>query len=345
MIAAGEQLSVQESLGFEVDALEVLGGLRTALTAVLTSFSGVRKPADLQKLFKLDWTLSWQVFQIAGPVQNDAAILGIGSKVPSRASLKRFLDAAEAKGVDAAKVERVWLAFDRFENLVEVHAGDRSSFISMVSAASGFDAEWLATDAQHRRNTFRATSHLVGMQAMAKHICGIIDEAPDGRSWNIAVVVGYVGLRMLRAMPSALVFRMRMTKPQVRPLIKRVPLGTDPDKANGYLLADFSTASMPSLVTRELDAGWLVTEIENPRVGNQGACSLRFGTGYLGHPVPGVGDAANDASFASDVVVDKPVEVIVSDLLVKPGIMRGATPTAEVWLVRKPAIARHSPAI
>jgi len=312
---------------FDVAATGVLLALRTAVANVLSAVGGLRKPADLQKSFKLDWTLSWQLFQVAWGASGNNSPLSVGANVPSRTSLKKFLDSARSRGVDEAKVERVWDSYEQFERLVEVHAGDRTSFNSMVSAAAGMDTEWVTADAQHRRNAYRAMSHVVGMQARAKHNCGICNESPDGQAWNLGFVVGYVGLRMLRALPKALVFRSRIIAPSTRQQVRRHGLGP----ADGYLMPAFSSDPLPRMTLREMDAGWITSELDSPAVGNLGACTLRFGTAYLGHPVPGA-PGTSDHNFDADVVVDKPVEVLISDCLVKPGLMRGARPTAEVLL-------------
>jgi hypothetical protein len=321
--------SVAEIVVIDVDAAQVLGALRTSIANVLATAGGVRKPADLQRSFKLDGTLSWQIFQISGMRGGDGAIIARGANVPSRTSLKKFLEAAKKKGIEAAKVDRVWSDYERFEQLVDVHAGDRTSFNSMVSAVGNVDEEWVANNAQHARNAYRSMSHATGMQARTKMICGIYNPSDDQERWNFGILVGYVGLRVLRAAPSVQVFRMRVTEPHVRRVIQREPFGLS-KAGNGYLLEDFSSQPLPPFRMKELDAGWLVGELDNPDVGNLGASTMYFGTAYYNHPIPGLGN--NDKIFSGDVVADKPVEVIISDALIKPGMMRGAKPTAEMFL-------------
>lgn len=315
---------------FDTEASEVMAGLRSSVANVLAAVGGVRKPADLQKSFRLDWTLSWQLFQVAGSGGVGGSALSAGSNVPSRTSLKKFLEAAQSRGIESAKVERVWTEYERFERLVDTHAGDRTTFNSMVSAAAGMDEEWITADSQHRRNAFRAMSHAVGMQARAKHICGIFSPSSSEKTWDFAVVSGYVGLRMLRPLASALVFRMRIVDPATRHLARRQGLGEQPELGGGFLISEFSTKPLPQLRTRDLDAGWVVSELDRPNVGNLGATTLRFGTAYYNHPAPGSAPGC-PATFNADVVIDKPVEVIISDALVKPGMMDGK-PVPEVFL-------------
>jgi hypothetical protein len=324
-------------LTFDVDAAQVLGALRTSIANVLATAGGVRKPADLQKSFKLDGTLSWQIFQISGMRGGDGVALARGANVPSRTSLKKFLEAAKSRGIDAAKVERVWSDYERFEKLVDVHAGDRTSFNSMVSAAGvssagNLDDEWMAANAQHARNAFRSMSHATGMQAKTKMICGIYNENESAMKdrWDISVVVGYVGLRLLRPSPTVQVFRIRMVEPDLRSFVQREPLGLS-DAGKGYLLEDFATKPLPAFAMKELDAGWLVGELNDPDVGNLGASTMPFGVVYRHLPIPGSAELPNKTENA-DVVADKPVELILCDCMVKPGMMRGARPTAEVFL-------------
>jgi len=315
---------------FDVDAAQVLGALRTSIANVLATAGGVRKPADLQKSFKLDGTLSWQIFQISGMRGGDGATLSRGANVPSRTSLKKFLEAAKSRGIEPAKVDRVWSDYEQFEKLVDLHAGDRTSFNSMVSAAGNIDEEWMATNAQHARNAYRAMSHATGMQARTKMICGIYNESSMKDRWDVNILVGYVGLRLLRPSPTVQVFRIRMVEPDLRSFVQREPIGIS-KAGNGYLLEEFATRPLPPFTMKELDAGWLVGELKDPDVGNLGASTMPFGVVYRHLPIPGSAELPNKIENA-DVVADKPVEVIICDCMVKPGMMRGAKPTAEVFL-------------
>ncbi len=320
-----------ERARFDVDASRVLGALRTSIANVIATAGGVRKPADLQKSFKLDWTLSWQLFQVAGTRGggNDGGAVARGANVPSRTSLKKFLEAARSHGIEAAKVERVWADYEQFERLVDVHAGDRTSFNSMVSAVASIDEEWIATNAQHLRNAYRAMSHVTGMQAKAKMSCGILQTTPDATGWDIATIVGYVGLRTLRAVKTVQVFRNRLVPKQIRGRIRREPLALNA-AGNGFLLEAFASKPLNHFKMSELDDGWLVGELNRPEIGNLGASTMHFGTVYRDYPVPGLNN--DDHIYTTDVTVDKPVEVMINDMIVQPGIMKDVKPSAEMFL-------------
>src|SRR6185503_4219101 len=83
---------------FHADASAVLSSLRTSVADVLCALPAVRKPADLRKCLHLDWTLAWQLFQVADLGNEPVPLLAAGPVVPSRTSLKKFLDRAAANG-------------------------------------------------------------------------------------------------------------------------------------------------------------------------------------------------------------------------------------------------------
>ncbi len=320
--------AVADLVEFHADAIDVLNHLRASVAGVLASVGGMRKPADLQRSFNIDSTLSWQLFHVGSPIRDDATTLAAGAKIPGRASLKRFLKAAESRGVGLEKIERVWSNFERFERLVETHANDRVSFVSMVSAAAGMDADWLAADLQHRRNIFRGLSHIVGMQELCKHACSIEYSEPDGRRLTSALVVGHVGLRLLRPQQKVLVLRLRWINPTARTQLSLHGLGEESGGGGGFLLPEFSTDPLPALTTHNADAGWVVTEMENPVVGNRGACTLRFGSVWRGRSSQDIGIDGK----VTDMVVDHPTEVLIMDSLIEADMIRDAKPSVQVSL-------------
>jgi hypothetical protein len=307
---------------FHVEASEVLTELRSSVTDLLASAGGLRKPSELQKLFRLEPTLSWQIFQVAGANLRD--VLSVGPSVPSRSALKKFLAAAVERGVDSAKVDRVWTDYKRFEDLIDVHAGDRTSFNSMAAAASGSSEDSEAVDLAHRRNGFRTMSHVLGIQAAAKVSLGIINESSDANCWEIAVLQGHLALRILRRMPAVNLFSARLRELGSGTMLAQEPLCVD-EAVGGHLLEKYSTPNLPPLKVRDIE-GLRVITLQNPEIGNLGSTSAIFGTRCRNHPIP----SGEKKEFWTAVGVYKPVELILSDVLVNPKIMRGALPSQEV---------------
>src|SRR5262247_2245006 len=110
---------VGPSSSFADEAGIVMSRLRAAIAKLVEATpNGARKSQDLQKLFGIDGKLSWQVFKLAGP--GDA--LSLAPHVPSATAMRRLLTAAKQHGISKQRVEAVRTAYERFEQLVEVHA-------------------------------------------------------------------------------------------------------------------------------------------------------------------------------------------------------------------------------
>src|SRR5688572_20328636 len=124
-----------------------------------SAHGGVRKSRDVQKLLGVDTRLSWQIFKLAGP--GDA--LSLAPHVPSSSSMKRLLEAARERGISATRVDHVRDAYEKFERLVETHAGDRTSFQSMARGRGDHD-DIAQTDVRHRKARFQADRHYAGAE-------------------------------------------------------------------------------------------------------------------------------------------------------------------------------------
>ncbi len=313
-----------DSATFENEASAVLGALKSAVANVLASFGDVHKPADLQKTLALDWKLSWQLFRLAG---SGLDVLSAGPHVPTPPAVAKFLAAAVTRGVVPLKIERARTEFDRFEQLVARHAGDRLSFNSMIAAAAAMDDEWEVGDTQHRRNTFRGMSHATGLQAKVKLGCNIFNYGRTSSLIDVATLTGYLGLRMFRPLPLVQVFRSRLAEVVDSEQLTRDPLDIE-GTGSGYLLENFSSRPLPAFSMRDVDAGWVVGQLENPLVGNLGVSTLLFGIVYRN-----LRSEPESQSVASvEVSVDKPVELVLNDLLAAPGLVGEKQPHAEVFL-------------
>ena len=120
------------SATFEQDATEVLTSLKGVLKTIIAAL-GVRRAVELQRALNLQHTLCWQIFKLI----NERSVLAAGASVPSRASITRFTTAAAKGGVPSEVIKQLSSAYDEFERLIERHAGDRTSFKSLVASAAG----------------------------------------------------------------------------------------------------------------------------------------------------------------------------------------------------------------
>src|SRR5947207_3498278 len=154
------------STAFPAEAHDVLRRLRRAVAEMFDHVpGGIAKSRDVQKLFGVSTKLSWQIFKLAGP--GDA--LSLAPHVPKEAAMRRVLDGAQKFGVAARLINEVRAAYSAFEELIETHAGDRTSFESMARGLSGANDAG-QSDLQHRKAIFRGHSHFWGAQVETRVI-------------------------------------------------------------------------------------------------------------------------------------------------------------------------------
>lgn len=291
--------------------------LRSRVALVLADLGTFRRPADIQKTFDLDKTLGRQLFRVIQTPQ----VLEAGAAVPSRTSMRRFLEAAQKRGAPLAKVDEVWTAYQGFEHLVEKHAGDRVSFNSMVTAISADDDEWHVADTQHRRNAYRALSHATGMQSKTKLSCIVVNMHRGAPSFDLCQLGGFVGLRVLRPHDAIRVHGFAAAQSFESNVIS---LG---DPSRGNLLEPFSSHPLPplSVVASQNHRNYRNVLLTNPQVGNTGTSNLFFGEA-LTRLNP------RSESFAFQNTTRVPVELLLYDLLVRPDSLPPCKPTLQSYL-------------
>jgi hypothetical protein len=305
---------------FRAEASEVLTSLRNSVADTLSELGNFTKPAEVQRSLRLDKTLSRQVFKLACTSEAMAS----GNVVPSRTSILRFLDVAKGRGIGIEKVQGVLAAYEQFERLIQTHAGDRVTFNSMVAAAAGVDDEWLASDAQHRRNAFRALSHTMGVQIKTRLQLFIINGEDGASDCQVAAIGGCIGLRVLRPMPSVRVHGIALSSVRDPAGVFWEPLGLT-STVGGHLLDPFCSKPLPALNVSEGNDRtgiWRSIEISQPEVGNLGTSTLIFGT--VCHKLPIAGEPMRVHSRSN-----KPTEVLILDVLVNPRLFVGKRPSAQ----------------
>ena len=295
---------------FEREATQVLSEVRKLLDAMLAKL-GVRRPIELQRLLNLDATLSWQISKVAG----DGDVLSEGAAMPSRGSLDKFTAGAARHGVEADQIELLADAYGRFERLVKKHAGDRTTFNSLVTAAGGLSDEWVAADLQHRRNMYRGQSHAMGVQARTRLMAFVL--APDAGTglYEMAVLNGYVNVRTLRALDRIRVYGARLQVTEADPenaVVRWQPV----EARDNFLFERFTSRPLPRLEFKSGTDGaerWAETALVRPEIGNVGTATVMFGERCTLRALPTHFERLNTL----------PTEVSILDLIVPPGLLDG----------------------
>jgi hypothetical protein len=199
---------------FELEATEVLTALQSAIQKVIAQFpEPIRKSTDLQKSLQLDTKLAWQLYKFS----EAESAFSASPMLPGLLPLERFLHASAKRGISPALLVKVREHFNEFEHFVELRAGSRASFNSMVGAGNR-DAR--AVDLYHSKAVFRAAAHFRGVQTNTHCITMMLHpsmKAPGGL--DLATLSYKLGVRRLR--------------PDVRVMLSTVhktPPGNEPDK-------------------------------------------------------------------------------------------------------------------
>ena len=196
------------STAFPAEAHDVLRRLRRAVAEMFDHVpGGIAKSRDVQKLFGVSTKLSWQIFKLAGP--GDA--LSLAPHVPKEAAMRRVLDGAKKYGVPTGLITEVRDAYSAFEELIQTHAGDRTSFESMASGLSLGDGAQV--DVQHRKAIFRGHSHYWGAQVETRVITHLMHPTDTPGRYDLAAVRSKFGLRRLRQESEVTVDSIRMYPP------------------------------------------------------------------------------------------------------------------------------------
>ena len=318
-------------VGLHEEAVSVLGELRVALGAVVRSVAGSpRRATDLQKALKIDSKLAWALFKVATAPDPLAA----GVFVPGTGPMAKVLGAAAKKGVPREAIDRARAAHERFEAMVERHAGDRASFDSMITDLAGEPSD--SMDLVGKRTAFRANGRLWGVQARCGMSCSIIQpsgELPGGL--DAIRLTGRLGLRQLRAGKTMRTeFRTRVTQnagtDSAVGIGRQVPIDPEGilDDAGGIsLLRPFCSLPLPEFRS-EIDAeGWLRTELMSRGLGNTAAVDYFMGSVLYGYMPSLVGTPDGPRWFS---LIATPMEVVYQDLLIHDDAFAASDPGTPV---------------
>lgn len=272
---------------------------------------GVRKSRDLQKHFGVDAKLSWQVFRLV----SSADPLQASPHVPSANTMRKLLDAARKRGAAEVVIGAVADAYAAFEQHVELHAGDRSSFDSMLSSASDSD-EAAAIDLDHRRAIFEGHRHIWGVEVQTFVRAVIMYPGQTRGLLDYANIRSKLGLKRLRADAPVRVDAVKLYKPGAdEDRFDRDHF--DPEAARHHgapIIPAFSSSPLPELQMETLADGRIATNLVGDAVGRLGASDLTFGTVFRNAPLSKRSDGR--MGFASSSMSSSPTRLAVLDVLV-----------------------------
>ncbi|MCK5842780.1 MAG: hypothetical protein KAH31_11455 [Candidatus Sabulitectum sp.] len=253
-------------------AQECLTGLKNAVTDILLALPGeLEQPRDVYKTLGIDRMIGWNIFKLH---ELDDCFLSV-RHIPRKAAFKGFLRAASRQGVADSLLSAAEKNFNLFEDLVELHAGDRPSMEMMLLAYSEEGSRQASLD--HRKLAFSGNRYLYGLEAMTRLTISLFEPTEDSSRWKLTLVKGSFGLRRNRPdIPWFYVHPRIFTEFEGQPHSPRSrPLSEPFDSGSLPYYAEFCDCSLPTVSSR---GGFVesVEEIFPLETGNAGLMDLVF---------------------------------------------------------------------
>ncbi len=287
-------------------AQECIFGLKGAVTEILQALPGdLEQPRDVYKTLGIDRMIGWNIFKLH---ETEDCFLSV-RHIPRKAAFKGFLRAASRKGVTDSLLVAAEENFVLFEELVELHAGDRPSMEMMLLAYSEEGTSQASID--HRKLAFTGNRFLYGLEARTRLTVSLFEPTDSPSDWKLTLLKGSFGLRRNRPDIPWFYIRPRVFtefegqphSPDSKPLI---------EPANGSSLpyyTQFCNCSLPGITSRSRFVE-SVEEIFPLETGNAGLMDLVFA-----EVVDLRGFIMNEASSTSAKVIT-PCHLAAMDIIV-----------------------------
>ncbi|MCC6320738.1 MAG: hypothetical protein IT438_04800 [Phycisphaerales bacterium] len=277
---------------FGHDADKALSALRLALGAVLRALPAeARSAAELAKLLGLNRKIAWQVWRIA-----DAEERSPLQVLPGPVALEGFLLACAGEGVSVELLDEARAAIRRFDDLAELHGGDRASLMTLLRQSRGGrgeGAEWgepghegLAAAERAaesvRRRAYQANGEIWGIQTRAYFASAILAPGSMPGRLDDLSLAGEMGVRRLRTEAVRVISGMGFYSAKARKAdaaqFPARPL-VEVDPATGLIepmLPRFTSARVRAIAS-EPDAGQTRVELVESPVGLRGEVDFVLG--------------------------------------------------------------------
>ncbi|MCH2133547.1 MAG: hypothetical protein MK116_07340 [Phycisphaerales bacterium] len=309
---------------FEDVATETLKRVQEAFVQLIAAVPGpTDRPSEIQKTLNLHKTLAWKVSKII----ESTDMAGVYSRLPGQAAVVKILSSARSTGVPQPRIEAVQSALTELDKFVNKHAGHRDTLESILSQLSSEDAS--VADLGYRKDGFRATSHVFGIQArtIVRSVIAYPSQTKD--MLDTAILFGAVDFMRLRSDRPWRINRWRPTDNDGQPIpVNLQPI--EPDKSGlTPLLKKFCSKPLPTVRRRIEDDQAISDEVAAGRIGTPGAISY-----FSGEYIPELMHSYrtdDDGIFAQNLELRTPCRTVVFDHLVHRDLFGRVSPQLRVF--------------
>lgn len=316
--------TMQATPDFEVHARTVTTRVRGAFASLLSSVGA--DPTDPQSIGKhagLNKNLAWKLSKIV-LAEDPATVL---DQMPGAAGLKILLDRTQQAGANSELLDETQQAIDAFEQLIQVHSGDRETLEMMTTELSSSNRK--ERDEQHRKAFFQGASYVWGAQARVNQKIILIAPGTKTNHLDLGIINAFHDFRRLRPDVHWVMSLRRLFDDRGKEVPHNIeavdPHYSDPQAAP--LLPEFCSQPLPDLVRYDDGPGHVVYELGKGRIGNTGAITCALGT--ITRNIPSYATPGNEwgGHLATS---DTPAEFMIVDLLVHQDLSFAIPPQAEL---------------
>jgi hypothetical protein len=314
----------QRTLPLEQRLSQAAESLRQALKDVIREVPvTVKKPAEFQRVLKLDRSLSSRLLR-AVQLHDPLASL---HRMPGPYGVRLLLTAAGKAAVDRQLIGRAEQALTAVEGLVTAEFGD---WKELEAAISG----WLPDTREqfemaNRQAAFRAMSNIKGVTAEAEVSVTLIHPGSANADWvDRAGITGICRMKRLRpGTPMGLLHGSSIAPP---PGTQRLSLDGKPiDPEHGApLLRDFSSVPTPKFAVR-VEGDTVHYVLQGDDVGLGSVVELLFADIMRGrYPAH---SSVSPRPATPGALIDIPVKTLIVDVLVHEDVWPGVEPELRMY--------------
>ncbi len=309
---------------FEEALDQAFQGVRGALTELLVSVrADATKPQDMARRFRINKNLAWKISKIVTVTDPHAVV----TNLPGPAGMNTVLSAFSSGGAPDQQVEAAREAVDRFDRMVEVHVGDRST-LELVLSSKAPDKVPQEQLHQTRKMAFQGNSCIWGIQARVRLASFFLaPNADDEELLDTASLGGLIDVRRLRSDASVpLLMRFAYNDDgSVREASRVEPI----DETRGgdalMLMPEFCSSPLPEFVPIAGD-GYTRYQLAPGPIGNGGLNTWVHGEMIRGF-APVWADEHNEVGEHA-APVQMPVEWLLADFQVHRSLSWAMSPRA-----------------
>ena len=297
--------------------------LAAAIRAVADAIPGTpHGPVEVARRLGIDKVLASRVLKA---VKNRDPVAALHD-APGPEPLRRFIRAAQKRGVSADLAEDANQAVRSFEDLIRQEAGDRSAFDVILSA-------WLpearsAFELRRKQAAFRAIGQLKGVEGNLLSATAILHPSTDGEHLDVVWLFGLLGLKRLRP-GSPVKFASRRLVPENGVRLPRTLTGETVGGLDGLRLDQFCSTPLPEMQIHPVGEVVHYTLADNG-YGLRSACDLVFAEVNLSE-MPRYIPAEQQRKRHVFAEISVPVKLLLFDALVHRNVFLGHDPNLAIY--------------